>query len=165
MISRNYLSDIGESISSEVNRLAKANLLWEQDFQSDAWFRRTPEFYGRRTAAAAILAADQPKATIALSAALALLPLPEQRDGLPMYKTCTDQVYVIIASVDQGVFPTHRNYEEAIAAWATNFIKYLSETPGDLLWWREHPEIEGHIPFGDTAPVWQVYSRLVIEPP
>jgi hypothetical protein len=69
--------------------------------------------------------------------------------------------YVEIASFDRGAF-CHHTVEEAISVWRQRLLDYVSANPGDVLWWRDRPEIQGNVPFGSTRLHWLVYSRLRI---
>jgi hypothetical protein len=55
-----------------------------------------------------------------------------------------------------------RTSAEAIANWKRALLEYAATHSGDVLWWRFRPEIQGAVPFGQTAAAWLVYSRLAI---
>jgi hypothetical protein len=151
----------------------KADPLWEQDFITDNWVRRTPEYFAARAIAEEALPAQREAAQIALGVALLELAkdLPPQEDGprfayVPnvggYHEVCSFDLDG--ASLQSLALKTlwHRTSCEAVAEWRKRLLAYAATRSGDLLWWRERPEIEGRVPFGKTETAWRVYSRLLI---
>lgn len=142
---------------------------WEKDFALDCWVRRSPEFFAARNAAMAALVQQQADAEIALARAIIDLEqrLPPQRDGVKRAIAETGQPYVTVVSGRVGrwegeVLPGYATSAEAILTWRTALLGYAAENPGDTLWWRIRPEIDGRVRFGDSASSWVVYCRLLI---
>lgn len=136
---------------------------WDRDVITDNWFKRTPEYWAARGLAELAIAEQQPFAEIALQAAV-----NETIGSWPRELACLDGERGPIAP-DKGRYEeivSWRIFEEcetsgdAIEQWKDQLILYLSQHPGDTLWWRERPEILGDVPFGSTKPRWRVYARL-----
>lgn len=142
----------------------KDDPLWEKDFITDNWIRRTPEFVSARAEAEALLPAQCEAAVIALGVALLGLEdvLPHQEDGPPHPAIWGVGAYDEVMSWDVSKFVTERTSGEAIKVWRDGMLAYRATHDGDTLWWRWRPEIEGCVPFGETEPRWKVYSCLVI---
>lgn len=142
----------------------KADPLWEQDFTTDNWVRRTPEFFVARAIAEEALPGQREAAEIALNISLLELvkDLPPQKDGPSFAYVPNVGGYHEVCSYDLGERAPHHTSGEAIAEWRRRIAGFITQYPGDTLWWRERPEIAGHIHFGDTRTSWRVYSRLLI---
>lgn len=150
----------------------KADPLWEQDFITDNWIRRTPEFFAARAITEEALSAQREAAEIALHLTLLGLAkdLPPQEDGPQFAYVPNVGGYEEVCSYDLGAtcedFVTrcswHNTSGEAMAEWRRRLLSYAATRTGDTLWWRERPEIVGRIFFGRTETLWAVYSRLLI---
>lgn len=142
----------------------KADPLWEQDFITDNWIRRTPEFFAARAIAEEALPGQREAAEIALHLTLLELAkdLPPQEDGPSFSYVPNVGGYHELCSYDPGERAPHRTSGDAIAEWRRRMAVFITQYPGDTLWWRERPEIDGRIFFGDTEASWRVYSRLLI---
>lgn len=150
----------------------KADPLWERDFLTDNWVRRTPEFFAARAIAEEALPGQREAAGIALHLTLLELAkdLPPQEDGPSFAYVPNVSGYHEVCSFDMNASLSvsaieagrHRTSSEAIAEWRHRMLVFATQYSGDTLWWRERPEIAGHIFFGYTEASWRVYSRLLI---
>lgn len=155
-----------------VNKLMLlADPLWEQDFITNNWIKRTPEFMAARVEAEERLPAQCEAAVIALGVAMLALEaiLPHQEDGPPHAAICGIGGYDEVVSWDYDASlrdysfaGAHKSSGDAIKEWRDRMLAYRASHDGDTLWWRWRPEIEGQIPFGESEARWRVYSRFVI---
>jgi hypothetical protein len=150
----------------------KADPLWEQDFITDNWIRRTPEFFAARAIAEEALPGQREAAEIALHLTLLELAkdLPPQEDGPSFayvpnvggyHEVCSFDMNasLSVSAIEDG---RHRTSGEAIAEWRRRMLVFATQYSGDTLWWRERPEICGRVFFGHAEATWRVYSRLLI---
>ena len=145
----------------------KVDPLWEEDFMSCCWVRRAPEFFAARAETEAALPEQRAAAEIALGVAMRELAadLPPQEDGPCQSVSPAGELYAVVRAWDCGSMSTHSTSGEAIQEWRRRLLVYVSVCRGDILWWRNRPEIDAQIPFGETKARWAVYSRLAIGDP
>lgn len=138
--------------------------LWQRDFITENWWKRTPEFMEKQRLAEARLELDRPGAEMALANAVSELSreLPPQKRGPASFFAPNRLAYQEILSVPCGMSWEHHTYADAISAWRMRLLQYAAVQPGDVLWWRIEPEIGGRVPFGSTETFWCVYARLLI---
>jgi hypothetical protein len=145
--------------------LLESDPFWECDPMTANWFKRTTEFFAARGLAEQELAAlgDAPK--IALAAELLSLEayLPPSEDSPAQRFAPNGLDYVTVCSTDVWSTEGHATPKEAIDEWRRRLLVFVAERPAaELTWWRDKPEIEGRVPFGQTSARWLVYSRLMV---
>lgn len=143
----------------------QADPLWECDWMTDTWHKRTLEFMVARAETEAELPSLLEAARIALGVALlALEPeLPSQADGHHGPVGPTGTLYEEVCSAGPWENVTYVSSREAIEAWRAKISTYASaQTKEATLWWSVRPEINARVPFSQTGASWYVYSRLVI---
>jgi hypothetical protein len=141
---------------------------WECDVITGYWHRRTAEFMDRRAEIRRDLPQQQKDAEIALaSAMIALEPdLPPQKDYDFKGATAPNgQPYVTMTWNIINEDPDAKGWDtsaDAITALKRAIVKHAAAQQGDILWWRNRPEIEGVFAFGEVMPRWIIYARLLI---
>ena len=50
----------------------------------------------------------------------------------------------------------------AIERWMDRLMAFVSDNPGDVLWWRARPTVDGEVDCETGEPVWRAYARLAM---
>ena len=50
----------------------------------------------------------------------------------------------------------------AIERWMDRLMAFVSDNPGDVLWWRVRPTVDGEVDCETGEPVWRAYARLAM---
>lgn len=104
------------------------------------------------------IAKEQRNAQADLNAALTLLrdDLPPQQFRPTGAYAPGDKPYVAISSSG------HDTPAAAIEQWVDRFVAFVSEEPGDVIWWNARPTIAGEVDCETTEPTWTVYGRVAV---
>lgn len=164
-ICRRELRDLPEDQRAVTLDLLSTAPLWEYDFITDCWHKRTPEFLSARAEAEVDVKEKQPRAVRALALLMEEITqfLPVQKSGPTARALESGLRYSEVTTPTPGWIPEHQNFDDSLAAFKRKLLEYVAVHRGDVLFWRESPEICGRVNQMTGEQMWMVYSRLAIE--
>lgn len=150
-----------------VRELIVAHPMWEIEPHTDDAYRRSSEFIAVREKAEARLHIQREEAASELRTAWEEMgpKLPLQAMG-PNSASGPFGSPLTKATISGAKDDKHIPYQSVIAKWSKIMLMALGPQngypPEMMIWWRESPEINGQIEFGETDITWRVYCRYSV---